>query len=199
MKGHEIMSEEKFKSWDFTLSAIAGKDTTTEEVHQYITDILATGLVELSKQGKNKDYLPVSLCKCTKSPNEIPYEDVSNTRNLTDEESEIYESRLESESSDTGVKLQILPDENEKEYKFDRESSEKFKDYGLLWFTNTILHMFGWTLTYNYNEDGVLDSVNPKRVKFRGFPEKSNTRGYRRVSKYLKENIDKLLEEANED
>ena len=132
MKGHEIMSEEKFKSWDFTLSAIAGKDTTTEEVHQYITDILATGLVELSKQGKNKDYLPVSLCKCTKSPNEIPYEDVSNTRNLTDEESEIYESRLESESSDTGVKLQILPDENEKEYKFDRESSEKFKDYGLL-------------------------------------------------------------------
>ena len=59
--------------------------------------------------------------------------------------------------------------------------------------------MFGWALTYNYNEDGAIDSVNPKRVRFRGFPEKSNTRGYRRVSKYLKENIDKLLEEANED
>lgn len=79
-------------------------------------------------------------------------------------------------------------------------SWKEFADCGLLWFINSILHLFGWAIFMKYDAgtDEVL-SVFPARVKFRGFPEESNTRGYRQVSNYLKNNIDKLCKEANED
>ena len=72
---------------------------------------------------------------------------------------------------------------------------EEFRATGLLWFINTILHMFGWAIVVNIEREEVID-VYPARVEFRGFSESSNTKGYINVTKYLKENIDTLLEEA---
>lgn len=72
---------------------------------------------------------------------------------------------------------------------------EEFRATGLLWFINTILHMFGWAIVVNIEHEEVID-VYPARVEFRGFSESSNTKGYINVTKYLKENIDTLLEEA---
>lgn len=52
-------------------------------------------------------------------------------------------------------------------------------------------------IVYRYEkESGQLEAVFPARVKFRGFTEEITTRGYIRVTEYLKRNIDKLLEEA---
>lgn len=48
-----------------------------------------------------------------------------------------------------------------------------------------------------YNE-GQINRVYPARVKFRGFDEKTNTDGYKKVSTYLKDNIEELEKEANE-
>lgn len=81
-----------------------------------------------------------------------------------------------------------------------KKSWEEFKDNGLLWFTNTILHMFGWSIVVEVDEEtkSITDAY-PARVKFRGFSEKSNTKGYRNVSKYLQENIDELVKEANDE
>ena len=75
---------------------------------------------------------------------------------------------------------------------------EEFRETGLLWFINTILHLFGWSIVYNFTKSGKLD-VYPARVKFRGFSENRNTEGYIKVSKYLQENIEELLKEAKED
>ena len=72
---------------------------------------------------------------------------------------------------------------------------EEFRETGLLWFINTILHMFGWSIVVNIEREEIID-VYPARVEFRGFSESSNTKGYINVTKYLKENIDTLLEEA---
>jgi hypothetical protein len=81
-----------------------------------------------------------------------------------------------------------------------KKSWEEFKDNGLLWFTNTILHMFGWSIVVEVDEETkVITDAYPARVKFRGFSEKSNTKGYRNVSKYLQENIDELVKEANDE
>jgi len=79
-----------------------------------------------------------------------------------------------------------------------REKSWKeFRDTGLLWAINSILHLFGWAIVYKM-EDGEIQRVYPARVKYRGFGEKSNTEGYIKVSEYLRENITELSKEARE-
>ncbi|MEH2960083.1 hypothetical protein [Candidatus Merdisoma sp. JLR.KK006] len=71
----------------------------------------------------------------------------------------------------------------------------EFRRTGLLWLVNSILHLFGWAIVYEI-EDGVVQRVYPARVTCRGFDEKSNTEGYIKVSEYLQENINSLLNEA---
>lgn len=75
------------------------------------------------------------------------------------------------------------------------ESWERFRKNGLLWFINTILHLFGYVIVFDY-KDGELKNVYPKRVPYRGFSEKDNTQGYIDVSKYLEQNATFLLYEA---
>lgn len=78
-----------------------------------------------------------------------------------------------------------------------KKTWEEFRETGLLWWINQILHTFGWAIVFNY-DDGELKSVYPARVKFRGFGEKQNEEGYIKVSKYMKENCDELLKESQE-
>ena len=66
----------------------------------------------------------------------------------------------------------------------------------MLWWTNMILHTFGWAIFVDVNDNGEITNAYPARVKFRGFSEKSNTEGYIKVSRYIKENIADLLEES---
>lgn len=81
----------------------------------------------------------------------------------------------------------------------EKKEWKEFREAGLLWFINTILHMFGWAIVVEIEEkSGDITDCYPARVKFRGFDEKSNTTGYIKVSEYLKENIDTLLEESKE-
>lgn len=82
----------------------------------------------------------------------------------------------------------------------DKKTWEEFRDSGLLWFVNTILHMFGWGIAVEvernkFNEEKAVDAY-PVRTKFRGFGEEINTKGYMKVTKYLKENIDDLIKEV---
>lgn len=75
----------------------------------------------------------------------------------------------------------------------------EFKETGLLWWINMILHTFGWSILLEVDEDtNEFLNAYPARVKFRGFREKSNTRGYKNVSKYLAENAKELKKEAND-
>ena len=81
---------------------------------------------------------------------------------------------------------------------------EEFREIGLLWWINSILHMFGWALTYEYETydeetgTGIIKRVYPARVKYRGFDEAINTDGYKKVAKYLKNNINILEKETQE-
>ena len=76
-----------------------------------------------------------------------------------------------------------------------KKSWDEFKNSGFLWWINMVLHTFGWAITVEMEDDKVINAY-PARVKFRGFREKNNTEGYIKVSQYMKENVDKLLEEA---
>ena len=76
-------------------------------------------------------------------------------------------------------------------------SWEEFRNSGMLWWINMILHTFGLAIVYEM-EDGNVTEVYPARVKYRGFSEKNNTDGYKKVSKYVNENASDLLKESRE-
>lgn len=77
----------------------------------------------------------------------------------------------------------------------EEKSWKEFRESGLIWFVNQTLHLFGWALVMEIDEDEIT-RVYPARVKFRGFDEESNTKGYIKVSEYLKENIEQISQEA---
>lgn len=76
---------------------------------------------------------------------------------------------------------------------------EEFQNSGLLWWINRILHTFGWAIVFAYNDvTDELESVYPARVKFRGFSKDAEKAGFQKISKYMEENSEELLKEANE-
>ena len=79
----------------------------------------------------------------------------------------------------------------------DRKTWKEFRDSKLLWFVNMILHVFGWAIVIDINDNEIVD-VYPARVQFRGFSEKINTDGYIGLSEYMKKNCEELLKEARE-
>ncbi len=78
-----------------------------------------------------------------------------------------------------------------------KKTWEEFRDAGLLWWINTILHMFGWAIVFEIENHKIKD-VYPARVKFRGFSGDCTAEGYKNLSKYLKENIEELYSESKE-
>lgn len=79
----------------------------------------------------------------------------------------------------------------------DKKSWNEFRASGLLWFANSILHLFGWAIVIKMDGDNVLE-VFPARVSYRGFSEESNEKGYIKVTRFLQENINVLLKESEE-
>lgn len=79
-----------------------------------------------------------------------------------------------------------------------KKTWKEFKDSGLLWWINMILHTFGWAIVFSVEEDGEIKDIYPARVKFRGFDEKSNIKGYINVSRYMKDNSNELFKESKE-
>ena len=78
----------------------------------------------------------------------------------------------------------------------DKKTWNEFRTSGMLWFVNTILHAFGWAIVLAIDDNGEVAECYPARVKFRGFSEEVNTKGYIALSEYLKKNIDDITEEA---
>lgn len=76
-----------------------------------------------------------------------------------------------------------------------RKTWQEFKDTGMLWFTNMILHTFGWSIVCDI-EDGEVVNAYPARVAFRGFTEQINTDGYIKLSQYMSDNANVLLQES---
>jgi len=84
------------------------------------------------------------------------------------------------------------------------KSWDEFRSSGMLWWTNRMLHMFGWAICFDYasfdkeKDAGVIKDVYPARCRFRGFDVNSETKGFKNVSKFLRKNIKQLEQEANE-
>ena len=78
----------------------------------------------------------------------------------------------------------------------DQKTWEEFQSTGLLWLVNTFLHIFGWTLMTQVDDDGNVIGGIPCRTDYRGFTTDINDEGYLKVTDWLKENIDMLEEDV---
>lgn len=72
-------------------------------------------------------------------------------------------------------------------------TGKEFRESGALWFVNSILHLFGMAITWNPDTDELKAAI----VRFRGFDEKSNDSGYKKLSNYLKDNIVDIEKECD--
>jgi hypothetical protein len=71
----------------------------------------------------------------------------------------------------------------------------EFRSTGLVLIVNQILHIFGWALVFEIENDKIKN-VYPARVKFRGFDNKSTDEAYQKLSKYMLDNAKELNDEA---
>lgn len=79
----------------------------------------------------------------------------------------------------------------------DKKSWEEFRATGLLWLVNTTLHVFGWAIVVDVEEETEkVVRAYPARVKCRGFHEADNTAGYSMIARYLKDTAAEIEEEA---
>ena len=80
---------------------------------------------------------------------------------------------------------------NEKDWK-------EFREAGLLWFVNRLLHTFGWVIVFDLDETGEVEKVYPARTRFHGFDPECESRGFRKITRWMKDNAEDLLTEAEE-
>lgn len=73
---------------------------------------------------------------------------------------------------------------------------DEFRGTGLFRFMNAFLHIFGWSIVLEADDDGNITKVYPARVTYRGFNEQAMADGYVKVSKFMAENASELLKEA---
>lgn len=74
---------------------------------------------------------------------------------------------------------------------------EEFRQTGLLWFVNSILHVFGWAITVAYDDEtGAVVDAYPARTTFRGFDQRDEQAARRTLAAYLRDNAEELYEEA---
>ncbi|MBC17027.1 MAG: hypothetical protein CL942_08245 [Desulfovibrio sp.] len=80
----------------------------------------------------------------------------------------------------------------------EKQSWENFREAGLLWWVNRILHLFGWALVCEVDEETkAVTSVYPARCRYRGFPEENESEGFKKVTDHLASNIKDLVADVS--
>lgn len=70
----------------------------------------------------------------------------------------------------------------------------EFRETGLLVFVNVFLHIFGYAIALEIEEDEVV-SVYPQKVDYNGFNQDSMDRAYERVKKMVKPKVEEITRE----
>lgn len=78
---------------------------------------------------------------------------------------------------------------------------EEFRNSGLLWFVNRILHLFGRAICLDFEEDekGNLTRVKKAyfaRCRFRGFDEKTINNSFKNLTNFLETNIAEIKKDV---
>lgn len=73
---------------------------------------------------------------------------------------------------------------------------QELRASGLLWWINRSLHLFGWAIVVELDDNNQVERVYPTRCAYRGFTADAEERGFRKVTAYLNANAADLLREV---
>lgn len=77
-----------------------------------------------------------------------------------------------------------------------KKTWDDFRNSGLLFYINTILHFMGWAIVVEVDtETKLVTNCYPARVKYRGWDEQSQTEEHIKVADYLANNAPNFPEE----
>jgi hypothetical protein len=79
-----------------------------------------------------------------------------------------------------------------------RRTWEELRDSGLLWALNNFLHMFGWAIVIEEDDDGDVVVAYPARVKYLAFDYKTQVAAQRKLRRYMTEQGYSLFKEAQD-
>lgn len=91
-------------------------------------------------------------------------------------------------------KPDLVPPSQRQKDMIEPKTWQEFRDSKLLWWVNRTLHLFGWAIVCEVENDRIL-SVYPAKVKFRGFSEESEADGFTGLTEYLEMNIKNIKDE----
>lgn len=77
----------------------------------------------------------------------------------------------------------------------EERSIKEFREAGLLLLTNQFLHIFGWALTVEIDDDGNVTKFYPAHCKFRGFDNDRTSKAYAQITNHLKKRMPELLKD----
>lgn len=80
-----------------------------------------------------------------------------------------------------------------------RKTWEEFRETGLFWWVNRTLHLFGWVIFVEADEEGTVTDVYPARTHYRGFVKESEEEGFTKLTTYMRDNGEELLAEVLEE
>jgi len=74
---------------------------------------------------------------------------------------------------------------------------EEFRKTGLLLLLNQFLHIFGFALVAEYDDNNLFSRIYIARVASRGFGEDATSKAYISVSEYMVNSAKELLKERS--
>ncbi len=77
-----------------------------------------------------------------------------------------------------------------------RMSLLEFRKSGLFWVVNRMLHIFGVVLVMEISNDGKIIEMYPAKCKCRGFKSEDEIIGFKKITKFMKNNIKRLEKEV---
>ena len=77
-----------------------------------------------------------------------------------------------------------------------KKNWRQFRNAGLLWWVNRQLHLIGWAIVTDIDDKGEVVNAYPAKCKFRGFSEGSEEKGFKLLTKHMRNNMKTLLKDA---
>ena len=81
-----------------------------------------------------------------------------------------------------------------------KSSWNEFQNSGLLLFINQMLHLFGWAIVFEQDQETKeITNVYPAKVKWKGFSNTDVYESYAKITKHLSDNLPFLKSSFDEE
>jgi hypothetical protein len=81
----------------------------------------------------------------------------------------------------------------------EERSWDEFRESGIFCWVNRILHTFGWVLVVDVDDAGKAVRCYPARCRYRGFGAEAESKMFKRISRWMRDNSEELVADSELD